>query len=311
MAKYVAILDLGTNTFHLLVVRELPDLGFEVVERLQAAVKLGEGGMMNNLITEGGIKRGLQTIEKVKRVLNRYPGAAFIAIGTSMLREATNSDSFIARAEEVLDAEIRVISGDKEAEYIAHGVRQAVAFEKKPALIMDIGGGSVEFIIANDTDIFWKRSYETGAARLKEKFSLKAPVSKQQVELICKFLDDELGELFEKTKEYNIDTLAGAAGSFETLAQVDRIRYGLVDIPVTHAIDMEHFQAIYNKILSSTHKEIIEIPGMVAFRADMISAALITTDYVVRKAGIKTMIFSDYSMKEGVLYVELHKRLHH
>ena len=160
--KRIAALDLGTNTFHLLIADVL-DNKFEAVKEEQAHVKLGEGGINSGLIADAPFKRGLDALQHFKSEIQRFSVDAIHATGTAALRSAKNGFAFINQVKTSTGIEIEIIDGDLEASLIYQGVRACVSLAPS-ALIMDIGGGSVEFIFCNDQTIFWKKSYPIGAA---------------------------------------------------------------------------------------------------------------------------------------------------
>src|SRR4051812_26505417 len=177
----IAIIDLGTNTFNLLVV-EVSERGFKEIYGTKLSVKLGEGGINKNYITAKAFERGIDALKKYKKTIRRYKAERVVALATSAIREASNGDKFINRVKVETGISIKKISGNEEAGLIYLGVRKAVKMSDKKSLIMDIGGGSTEFIIADERKIYWKKSFLLGAARLLEKFNPSDPITNLQVE---------------------------------------------------------------------------------------------------------------------------------
>src|SRR5690606_15817638 len=135
---------------------------FHIIHRDRQAVKIGKGGINRHLITDDGLARALKTLKEFKQKINTAGKAQIFALGTSALRNAKNGSAIVQEIKKETGIEVTVISGDQEAEFICFGVRAALHLGVEKSLIMDIGGGSVEFIIANNTTIFWKRSFEIG-----------------------------------------------------------------------------------------------------------------------------------------------------
>lgn len=304
MPSQAAIIDLGTNTFHILIV-EWEDSQFRMLEKLQIPVKLGKGAFGSHIIRDDAYSRGIVAIKEFKKLLLSYHVSDVVIYGTSVLRNAVNGPLFAAEAQNIIGHPIRAISGEEEAELIYTGVRNAVPLGKEPHLIMDIGGGSVEFIIGNEKGVSWLKSYEIGAARLIEKFAQNDPMDDDSIAELEEFLETELTELWEQASNYKIKTLVGASGSFESIASMERKIYELDKKAVGslfYNIDMKHFDEIYQKIITSTQLELIYVPGLPGFRVEMISVAMIMINYVIQRLRLKRIIASDYALKEGVMY---------
>ena len=151
----IAILDLGTNTFHLLIA-EINENSPELIFQETIAVKLGEGGMRDGMINVSAFDRGVSAIRQFKTSIDHYGVFQIKAFATSALRSASNSEDFIKKILTETGIKIEIIDGNREAELIFSGVRSAINMKDQSSLIMDIGGGSVEFIICDQDQIFWK-----------------------------------------------------------------------------------------------------------------------------------------------------------
>ncbi|RYD75369.1 MAG: hypothetical protein EOP53_16595 [Sphingobacteriales bacterium] len=195
MLQRAAIIDLGTNTFHMLVI-EWEGNQYKVLDKLQIPVKLGKGAFQDGEIKADAYTRGISALIEFKSLLNTYNISKVEVYGTSALRNAKNAAIFLHEAELQLGTPVKVIDGSREAELIYCGVKRAVPMDDEPHLIMDIGGGSVEFIIADNKHIYWKKSYEIGAARLIEKYNDGDPISEKSILALEEFLETELEKLW-------------------------------------------------------------------------------------------------------------------
>lgn len=304
MPQRAAIIDLGTNTFHMLVI-EWEGNQYKVLDKLQIPVKLGKGAFQDGEIKAEAYSRGIAALIEFKSLLNSYNISQVEVYGTSALRNAKNASGFLHEAELQLGTPVKVIDGAKEAELIYCGVKRAVPMDEEPHLIMDIGGGSVEFIIADSKNIFWKKSYEIGAARLIEKYNDGDPISEKSIAELEAFLEKELEMLWIKAAKYQVRTLIGASGSFETLAAMEmEVFHSAKQAPhfLHHILQLSLFDKIYNKIINSSQAQIAQIPGMPAFRVEMIGVAVIMIHFVIKKLNIRKLIASDYALKEGVMF---------
>ena len=184
-----------------------------------------------------------------------------------------------------------------------------------PSLIMDIGGGSTEFIIANKKEILWKKSFLLGVARMMDKFKPSDPITKEEIKQIENYLEQELQPLFSAIessfvkKLVGCQELIGSAGSFDSLAEM--IAHMLYDISIMKGIteydfNLDDCEKIYNIVLQSTTKERMHMKGLSKMRVDMIVISAIFVDFIFLRLGLKKMRLSKYSLKEGVLWELMH-----
>lgn len=299
----IAIIDCGTNTFNMLIA-ELEKGSAQVLYSDKIPVKLGEGGIENKIIAPSAFQRGINALGEFVKTAHSYSVENFYCYGTSAIRNASNGEEFIVKAKEIYNLEIIKIDGDREAELIYKGVSLGIELGKKNSLIMDIGGGSTEFIIANSNEIFWKQSFEIGASRLLEIFSPSDPIKPSQVIEIFNHLKVTLAPLVKSLQEFQVIELIGSSGSFDTLAEVICKRKKLeIDLNknTQFVFDMEDFKNEYAFLLHSTYSERLNTPGIIPIRAEMIVIASIIVNFVVETFLIQKMRLSTYSLKEGVL----------
>ncbi|MBN2481897.1 MAG: hypothetical protein JXB19_09165 [Bacteroidales bacterium] len=303
----ISVIDLGTNTFNLLIVETGLGLDYKILYSNKLPVKLGRSGIDKKEIRPDAISRGLHVIERHLSTVSEYKTEKIYAFATSAIRSARNGEQFVNLIRERFNLDVEIISGEREAEIIYYGVRQAVRLEQTPVLIMDIGGGSNEFIIANRDEIFWKKSYPLGIARLLEKFKPSDPITIEEIEFISNYLEEKLVDLFDENKKYNIDTLIGASGSFETMVAMIRAddpgfesERGM--LPEMHYIDLSDFENLYQKLINSTVKERKQMKGLEAMRLEMIVLATLLVKFMLQKLKVKHLIQSNFALKEGIIY---------
>jgi len=300
----IAILDLGTNTFNLLIAEIGDNKKLNIIHSSKQPVKLGKGGIQKKIITDAAIKRGFKAIENHLKVTKEYNVEKTYAFATSAIRDARNSMVFIKNVKEKYNIYVHIIPGEREAEMIYKGVRQSMQVGPDPVLILDIGGGSNEFIIANDNKIFWKQSFNLGMARMLEMFNPQDPISKEEVHKIESFFNQSLEPLFEAVQIYEPLFLIGAAGSFETfsalLSHLYPEKYSNTGIP-SHEINIDDFRELHRTLLSSTIEERKKMPGMEPVRVEMIVLASIFVNFTLKKCKLHKIYQSDYSLKEGVI----------
>jgi len=300
----IAILDFGTNTFNLLITEVSTENKLNVLHTSKEAVKLGEGGITKKIITEKAFQRGLSAIEKHLEKVNEFGVTKIYAFATSAIRDASNGKDFIKAVQEKFDIYVLIIPGEREAEMIYRGVRLSIELDEKPILILDIGGGSNEFIIANNKEIFWKHSFNLGMARLLETFNPSNPISHFQIEELKTYLKSELKELFSAVAEFKPAVLMGASGTFETIYEILRHRksakYGATHNSARE-IFIDDFFELHEILLKSTIEERKVMQGMEPVRVEMIVLASIFICVTLNECGINKIIQSDYALKEGVI----------
>ncbi len=300
-----AIIDLGTNTFHL-IIAEKTDNGYQIRFRESRPAKIGMGGINQGLITDEATERALVVLRYFREVLHQHDidSSHVVAFGTSAIRVAQNQAEFIERIRQETGIVVRVISGDQEAEYIYRGVRAAGALREQTALVMDIGGGSVEFILGNQTRIFWKQSFEIGGQRLLERFMREDPISATAIGRLHSFFREQLLPLANAIHQYEPVVLAGSSGSFDTLVDMWFMRdQGHLPLPDETAFELPvaEFYRSYEQLVSRNKTERMQLPGMIELRVDMIVVAVCLIDYVLRTYNLDRIVTSTWSLKEGAI----------
>lgn len=302
MKERIAIIDMGTNTFHLLVA-DVGEKHHSVIYREKVPVKIGKGGINQGLITTEGKERAVNGLLYFKNKIDVYQCQKILAFGTSALRSAKNGEEISIELKHRTGIETRIISGEEEAEYIYKGVRAAVPLGNDKSLIIDIGGGSVEFIIANDTEIYWKKSLEIGAQRLLEKFHRHDPIQADEINELENYFDIELKPVFEKLKEHQPKLLIGSSGTFDTLSEIYCIRKNIdySEDQSESPLSMESFFEIHEELITKDRAARLSIQGMIEMRVDMIVVASCLIKFLVSRYHFSGIKVSSYSLKEGVL----------
>jgi exopolyphosphatase / guanosine-5'-triphosphate,3'-diphosphate pyrophosphatase len=293
-----AIIDLGTNTFHLLIAEAK-----QIIHEEKFPVRMGVGGINENMITNAGIERTLSCLKTFAATCQTHGVLHMQAFGTSALRHAKNGKMVAQRITAETGIPVKIISGDEEAQLIYQGIRAAVPLGQEKNLLMDIGGGSVEFIIGNENEIFWKQSIEVGGQRLFERFHKHEPISPDELLALVDFLSHALQPLHNPLRLHNPKTLVGSSGTFETLSDMYCMRKAIENKRLPNspfAIDV--FPSLKTDIVKSNHEERIAMPGMLAWRAEMIVVTCLLIDYLLTLHTFHDMKISRFSLKEGVLF---------
>lgn len=304
-----AILDLGTNTFHLLI-GDYQHKQSVFIRREYRAVKLGEGGINNKQISAEAFERGLAAIREYKTIIAEYPVDETLAFATSAIRNANNGADFCRKVYAETGINITIINGEKEAEFIFSGMQLSGCMDDETGLVMDIGGGSVEFILGTKKELLWKQSFEVGAARLMDLFHHSDPISSYEIAALEKYLDDILADAFFAIEKYKPQYLVGSAGAFETYAELILLEKNQhFDYDKTPRFDFKKAELdhVLASLIQSNHKERVHKKGLIPLRVDMIVVASVFSRYILQKTGIKDVRLSTYSLKEGAFQTLFNK----
>ena len=298
----IAIIDLGTNTFHLLIAELNNGLENDLI-KLKVPVKLGQGGISRGTIAPDAYARALATLAGFKEETDKYAVKTVRAVATSAVRNAKNGQKLVDEIYAHFGWEVEIIPGALEAELIYEGVKCALDIGDERSLVMDIGGGSVEFIICTQTKIFWKQSFEVGAQRLLDAFHRTDPITTTEVLHLKHYLADKLQPLTIAMSQYHPRVLIGSSGTFDTLCDIEAFRENRQpnQACLENSLSLENFYHIYHDLLTKTRAQRLQTPGMIEMRVDMIVVASVLIDFVINTYFIEKLRVSAYALKEGLL----------
>jgi exopolyphosphatase/guanosine-5'-triphosphate,3'-diphosphate pyrophosphatase len=303
-----AVIDIGTNTFHLLIAEVDGNNNIKVIHKNTIPVKLGEGGVGKGYIAEAAYKRGIEALILYRKELNDFGLDDVFATATAAVRDANNGQQFIDEAFQRANIKIKLIDGLKEAEYIYIGAKGSGVLKDEIALIMDIGGGSVEFIICNHQEIFFKNSYQLGAARLLADFyENDNALSLETLTNLENLFKNKTPDLFDAIEKHQPKELIGTAGSFDSFANIIALkRKENFDAATQRDFHFERnqFMDLIKQMIKSTHKERVQMEGLIPLRTDMILMASILTNYIIIKGELEKITTCTYSLKEGLILSE-------
>jgi exopolyphosphatase/guanosine-5'-triphosphate,3'-diphosphate pyrophosphatase len=306
----LAVIDCGTNTFNLLIIEVLKDQkSYERVHSSRVPVRLGEDSINEGFISEVPFMRGIDAISAFKHQLKKMGVYKVLAFATSAIRDASNGEKFVSEVRDLFDIEINVIDGDREAELIYLAIQEAVELSSNVSLIMDIGGGSTEFILANDQEIFWKQSFRIGAARLLEKFPHNNPISQQEIKNIKSYLREQLQPLATAADKYPPHELIGSSGAFESFIEMIHGEFGgepFVAEKSEYSLHLNDYRKVSDLVLASSLQQRRAIKGLVPMRFDMIVICCLMVDFILEEFKLNKMRVSAFSLKEGALIEHLH-----
>jgi exopolyphosphatase/guanosine-5'-triphosphate,3'-diphosphate pyrophosphatase len=310
MSHTLAALDLGTNSFHLVVARFAGEgHEFEVIAREKEMVRLGSGGDdtadMRRLEPDA-IDRGIAALTRFRKIADSYD-ARLYAVATSAVREAENADEFLRRARDEAGVSVHVISGVEEARLIHLGVLQAVPVFDKRILLVDIGGGSTEVLVGERGEILVAASHKLGAIRMTRRFFRSDTIHPAAVDSCRRHVRATLVPMVRSVRQLEFDVAVGSSGTIGAVAaMVFAARDGGDPASLRTWNNFEFTRAEVKGVVqlllaAPTIEDRRAIPGIEARRADIILGGAIVLDEVMGQFGASSMVVSDYALREGVL----------
>ena len=294
----VAILDLGTNIFNLLL-SEISGKTCKILKVVKIPSFIGAGGFSTGKLSEEAMSKSIDALGKIREIIDQEGDVGFIKVfATSAFRDTVNGSEFANNIRDNFGFEVEIISGDREAELIYKGIRESFFVLDENVLMCDIGGGSNELIIADKEKILWKRSFNLGILRLKEQFKPSDPIKEEEVKMVNLYLEQELKPLFEVCKRYLPKLMIGSSGSFDTLRE---LLYRENNTNPVRELDMTELGVLHQKLLVSNREERLRMPGMSPVRVDYMVLGSIFIQLVIEKCRISKLYQSSYSLKEGFM----------
>ena len=308
--KNIAAIDVGTNSFHLIVVEYSSSTGqFRTLAREKHLVRLGSGSTDMKYLSETAMSRGIQALRFFKKIAEAF-NAPVRAIATSAVREALNQDEFIRRAKTEAGIKIEVASGVEEARMIYLGVVQALPVFNKKILCIDIGGGSTEYVIGKKKKILTSNSIKLGAVRLTDRFFPSGRTSEKSVKECRKYVRGMLTPIIREIGKYDYQQAIGSSGTILNLAKIilsERDERNELSLNNVRFTDKELFSAV-DRILSEERSEDrVKIEGLDQSRADIIPAGAIILEQTFKEFDIPEMTVSEYALREGIILDTMEK----
>ena len=222
----IAAIDIGTNSLHMIVVRVRPDLSFEVIDREKEMVRLGAGGLDGRALTPEAMHAALQVMSKFRRLAESHRVDEIIAAATSATREAENGGEFLDAITQKTGIHPRVISGTEEARLIHLAAVYGVSIPGDAAVVVDIGGGSVEITRGTGLDVDTGRSFKLGVIRLTERFVKSDPIEPRDERRMLKHINAEIGEYLDQIAAAGFDRVIGTSGTILSLGAIVSVQQG-------------------------------------------------------------------------------------
>jgi exopolyphosphatase/guanosine-5'-triphosphate,3'-diphosphate pyrophosphatase len=305
----IAAIDIGTNSIHMIVVRVRPDLSFEVVDREKEMVRLGAGGLDGRSLTPTATTAALQTLAKFRRLADSHKVDVIVAAATSAVREADNGGDFIAEVERRTGIRIRIISGNDEARLIHMAAVYGVHMGGNPAVVIDIGGGSVEVTLGTASHLTHARSFKLGVIRLTERFVRTDPLSNRDGRRLVKHINHEIGEYLDGISDRRFDRVIGTSGTILSLGALALSEEGIADPEAirNRRVSAKSIRRIRKRLIASDLEARLQMDGLDPRRADIAVAGSILLDIILRRLGAADVTLCDLALREGLVLDYIHR----
>ena len=307
----LAAIDIGTNSVHMIVVRVRPDFSFEVVDREKEMVRLGAGGLDGKKLTPEAMNAALQALSKFARLAQSHQVDEILAVATSATREAENGGAFLRAIERRTGIRARIITGTEEARLIHLAAVYGVD-TPKPAVVIDIGGGSVEITLGSGREIEFARSFKIGVIRLTERFVDSDPITSRDERKMSEFIGEEVDRYIDSIVEHGFDRVIGTSGTILSLGVVaTAMDRGAAPQEVRNLrVPAKSIRRLRKTAVEMDLEERMHLPGLDPRRADLMVAGGILLDRLLKKLKADEITLCDLALREGVLldYIHRHRR---
>ncbi len=304
----IAAIDIGTNSIHMVIVKIEPDLpSFSIIAKEKDTVRLGERDPKTGDLTPEAIERSLSALKRCKDLADSLNVEEIIAVATSATREASNGQDFLNQIESELGITVNLISGQEEARRIYLGVLSGMDFGEQPKIIIDIGGGSTELILADIQESRFLSSTKVGAVRLTREFVTSDPISELEFNYLRAYvrgmLERSVVEIWKNLQLNEVPGLIGTSGTIETLATIHALeKYGSVPNPIGgYQMSRKDLEAIVQKLVKMTCKERLEVSGISDKRAEIIVPGAIILLEVMNMLNLESITICERALREGII----------
>jgi exopolyphosphatase/guanosine-5'-triphosphate,3'-diphosphate pyrophosphatase len=309
----LAAIDLGTNSFHMIIVELLPDMSFLTIDRAKEMIRIGDGSITTKMLTGEAMAQGIETLSRFRKLAEQrgVETRHILAFATSAIREAKNGGEFMEEVSSKIGIRTSIISGDEEARLIYLAVRRAVNIGSRKALMIDAGGGSVEMMIGDGEKLFYEESKKLGVARMYERFIHTDPIGEKDKLALEQFFIEQLTPFAMRAKTIGFDFAVASSGTAENIAAMIFFQENGQSFESLNgnAFTRKSFQKLYDRLLPMKSSERKSVAGLDPKRADLIVSGLILFDVVFRVFNLKEITISTLALREGIVIDYLSKHI--
>ena len=308
----IAVFDIGTNSIHMKLIQIHENLTFEVLDHQKDATRIGEGSFKRKKLTRPAMRRALKVLSLFARIARKEGATRMIAIATSAVRDAKNSDAFVRALYKKTRIRARVISGEEEGRLIYLGACSNANGEKRPLLAIDVGGGSAEFIEANRRRIYHNFSFPLGGARLRDRFMKDYPPSKGEIASLEEYVLEKLEDALQAFEEGPpCSHLVGTGGTMINLASMvyEAKEKRPLRLRGFYELAGADLKRLCKKLVTRGVKRAKRLPGIDKKRADLMPTGAVLIRVFLKVFKTKKIMVSDKGIREGVVldFIARHK----
>jgi exopolyphosphatase/guanosine-5'-triphosphate,3'-diphosphate pyrophosphatase len=297
----IAAIDVGTNSIHMIVCRIRPDLSFEVVDREKDMIRLGTSALEGRDLPAANVAAAIQTLSKFKRLAESHDVDEIIAAATSAVREAQNGGDFIAAVQRDVGIHVTVISGTEEARLIHMAAAYAVDIGKRPAVVIDIGGGSTEITLGPASRLTLSRSFKLGVIRLTEKYAKSDPLSGRDERRIVRHVRRETRSYLKQIAGRGFDRVIGTSGTILSLGTLAARSSRPPDDVRNLRVSAKDVGRLRKRVTGLTLEQRLKIPNLDPRRADLAVAGAVLLDTLLDGLGARELTLCDFALREGLV----------
>jgi exopolyphosphatase/guanosine-5'-triphosphate,3'-diphosphate pyrophosphatase len=296
----IAAIDLGSNSIHMIVVQVRADLSFEVIDREKEMVRLGAGGLGGGRLTDQALAAGLDVLSRYKRLADSHEVDEILAAATSATREAENGGEFLRRVEKETGIRVHVISGAEEARLIHIAAGYATDVGRRRAVVIDIGGGSVEITLGTAARPAVARSFKIGVIRLAERFVKSDPIGKSDERKLVRHILKQAGPALDEIAARGFDRVIGTSGTILSLGALA----AWPDVPEdlrNFRVSVKSLRRVRERLTSMNLQRRLKTPGLDPKRADISVPGSILLDTLLTRLKAKELTLCDFALREGLI----------
>ncbi len=307
----IAAVDLGSNSIHMVIVEVTASGGFEVVDREKEMVRLGAGTLSSGRLPAVAIKRGLGVMREYKRLAESRGVDKLIAVATSAVREARNGEDFLDAVGRETGIWPKAVSGEEEARLIYLAALHSVHLEGKRALVVDIGGGSLELALGVGERLEHTASEKLGVLRLTERFVKSDPLSAKDEAKLVEHVESVVAPHADAIVKAGFECAVGTSGTILSLGAM-ALAQGRGERDSLHhaSVSAEAIHEVRKRVVAAGARSRARLPGLDGARVDLVVAGAVLLDVVLQRLRVETLVLSEWALREGILidYIQSHAR---
>jgi exopolyphosphatase/guanosine-5'-triphosphate,3'-diphosphate pyrophosphatase len=300
----LAVVDIGTNSIHMVLAEIQPDFSYKIVDRFKDPTRLGDGTFKTKRLSEAAMSRGMEILRNLTTLAKNKGFDRIVATATSAVREAKNGGEFLKKVANQTGLRVRVVTGQEEARLIYLGVRHSMELSEGPTLIVDVGGGSVELVACNEKRMLFGKSLKLGAIRLKDLFLRSDLPTRSMAREMEKLVDRGIQSALKAGHALPFKRIVATSGMAGNLTEIVYLRRTGRPVPQLNlaSVTMKEVDEVEQLLKKKDPSSRLNIPGLDPKRVDTLYPAAVVLHRVMKYTGHHTMMISDKAIREGVIY---------